>query len=580
MMKNIVSILTTLAALTGFSAVAASPKHNAYPHWSPDGQKIVFHSSRDGNYEIYVMDQDGGNPKRLTNNLATDRQPRWSPDGSRIVFQSDRDSLSFHGELVSEIYSMSAVGTDVIRLTKNRVPDIAPSYSPDGKTLAYVSGVRETANIKLLAVETGDISSLPLSPEGARLLQGNAGNPHWSRDGEKIYIDAQMEGRLNDLATVDIKNGRINDLTNDKIQTFYPSPSPDGRYLAFGASVTNTGVEQWDIFIMDIESRQITRITNDSAYEGWPEWSPDGNSLVFSRLVDGQLEIFTIEKSGSKAVQLTGQTDQSFNHPAWSPNGLKVAFDANVGGQKPEVYITDIDGTNVFRLTNNDSIDSHPYWSPDSKMISYESNRDGDFEIFIYDLVSNTERKITDDNRDNRLATWHPRGRKLIYSSRPFGGTSEIFEVDSENRKTASIVKHPANDSEPTFSPNGNRLAFRSDRNGSNRIHFQGNDGKIRLASDKFSNGSEPWWRGSSQTLVFYTHDDGIAQYVEINLEIGGVTKLNAPTDGYGIPSLGPDFKQFLFMRSSDNSRSIFRHDVETGTNLEIRPNISKHENR
>ena len=76
------------------------------PAWSPDGTKIAFSSDRDGNFEIYVMQPDGSNPTRLTNNLSLDGEPNWSPDGTRMVFVTQRDIPSLW-----EIYVMDADGS-------------------------------------------------------------------------------------------------------------------------------------------------------------------------------------------------------------------------------------------------------------------------------------------------------------------------------------------------------------------------------------------------------------------------------------------------------------------------------------
>ena len=81
-----------------------------YPAWSPDGTKIAFTSDRDGIPKIYVMNADGTNQTRITDNPASDEAPAWSPDGSKIAFTSDRDGNP-------EIYVMNADGTDQTRLT-------------------------------------------------------------------------------------------------------------------------------------------------------------------------------------------------------------------------------------------------------------------------------------------------------------------------------------------------------------------------------------------------------------------------------------------------------------------------------
>jgi dipeptidyl aminopeptidase/acylaminoacyl peptidase len=118
-----------------------SPGLDGDPAISPDGTRIAFTSERDGNLEIYVMNADGSNQVRLTNDGGkvrdlvldeVDQNPAWSPDGTRIAFDSSRDDQF-------EIYSMRADGTDVRRLTDHQSLDAAPAWSPDGKSIAYIS---------------------------------------------------------------------------------------------------------------------------------------------------------------------------------------------------------------------------------------------------------------------------------------------------------------------------------------------------------------------------------------------------------------------------------------------------------
>ena len=143
-----------------------------YPSWSPDGKQIVFSARREGHavhnldatYEIYVMDADGGNQQRLTNNRKNELYPSWSPDGNRITFSADRkgDRVNF------EIYVMDADGGNQQRLTNNRIHDRYPSWSPDGKRIAFASekdGNWESLEIYVMDADGGNPQNLTNNPQ-------------------------------------------------------------------------------------------------------------------------------------------------------------------------------------------------------------------------------------------------------------------------------------------------------------------------------------------------------------------------------------------------------------------------------
>ena len=141
-----------------------NPLDDRDPSWSPDGERIIFSSARDGHFigevgitdEIYVMDADGQNQQRLTENQKNDWTPSWSPDGKRIAFSSDRK-----GDLENfEIYVMDADGGNQQRLTNNRGYDEDPSWSPDGKRIVFHSYRDGNWDIYVMDADGGNLENL------------------------------------------------------------------------------------------------------------------------------------------------------------------------------------------------------------------------------------------------------------------------------------------------------------------------------------------------------------------------------------------------------------------------------------
>jgi Tol biopolymer transport system component len=186
------------------------------PDWSPDGTKIVFNSGKGGDdnwadWDIYVMDSDGGNIKKLTDNPAQDFSPCWSPDGSKIAFVSRRDNPN------SDIYVMNVDGSNQKRITNGQEPVYdTPSWSPDGKLMAFRRVVGGENQIHIVGAD--------------------------GRIGEKNISDG---------------NGTY----------MYPSWSPDGTKMAF--TLHNDSL--WQIYIMNANGKNEIKLTDGPGDEN-PRW--------------------------------------------------------------------------------------------------------------------------------------------------------------------------------------------------------------------------------------------------------------------------------------------------------------------
>ena len=276
--------------------------------------QIAFMSHRDGNWEIYVMDADGKNQRNLTNNPDDDQYPTWSPDGKRIAFVFDQKDRDWN----RQIYVMNADGGNQRNLSNNDFDNWGPSWSPDGQRIAFVS-------------------------------ERNDG------DWWQIYV-------------MDTNGGNQLRLTNNRHNDQSPSWSPDGNRIAF-MSDRKGEFQNYDIYVMDADGGNQLRLTNNRHNDSSPSWSPDGQRIAFVSNRDGILdlkhgwptdEIYVMDADGGNEQRLTENGVGDWG-PLWSPDGQRIAFSSDRDGN-PEIYVMDADGGNEQRLTNNRHADYRPAW--------------------------------------------------------------------------------------------------------------------------------------------------------------------------------------------------------------------------
>ena len=268
---------------------------------TPETDRIVFESNRHGNSEIYTMNADGSDVIRLTVSSGLDFSPAWSPDRAKIAFTSARD-----GNL--EIYVMNADGSNVMRLTSTAAIEDDASWSPDGTKIAFWS----------------------------------------SRDGNaEIYVmNADGTGQTR--------------ITSHSRSDTQPQWSPDGKKLVFVSNRSN--LINFDIYVMNSDGSQVTRLTTAASIDESPDWSPDGSKIVFtsnrSNLLD--FEIWVMNANGSGQSRLTTNTRSSVR-PSWSSDGSEITFATNRHGLLNfEIYTMNANGSNQARLMTNSAVDFNP----------------------------------------------------------------------------------------------------------------------------------------------------------------------------------------------------------------------------
>jgi uncharacterized protein YjdB len=206
--------------LAGLRRASADTGSAADPSISPDGSRIAFVSTRDGNPEIYVMDADGSNLARVTNDPQADGRPVFTPDGAGLVFQSTRSGKS-------QVYTAALDGSGTKALTTDSVNQ-TPTLSPDGGTVAFASVRNKSYDIWLMARDGSSQRAFTRSP------QQNETEPHFLRDGMLAYIVERREakGTVRMVVKADLGTGAITPLTGTDLPISNFALSPSGDLIA------------------------------------------------------------------------------------------------------------------------------------------------------------------------------------------------------------------------------------------------------------------------------------------------------------------------------------------------------------
>lgn len=233
--------------------VTENKSMNIGPGWSPDGGKIVFASYMRGNPDIYLYDLRAGLLKQLTNNKNLNITPTFSPDGTQIAFTSSVDGDP-------DIWVMNTSGKNLRKLSEGYGVDISPEYSPDGSEIVFAS--ERAGRLHLFRQTTSGSAATRLTFVG----QHND-TPSWSPDGTKIAFCSRDEGVF-DIFVMNADGSFIQRLTKGMGNSEHPSWSPDGRFLAFQSSMDGGPA----IYIMRFDGANPTRISKGNGI--LPEWGP------------------------------------------------------------------------------------------------------------------------------------------------------------------------------------------------------------------------------------------------------------------------------------------------------------------
>jgi eukaryotic-like serine/threonine-protein kinase len=457
---------------TAINLTKDSAANDIAPVFSPDGERILFRSGRDGG-GLYVMGRTGEAPRRVSSDGVTSS---WSPDGSEIVVATasasdpinrtvlsslrvvrldtgatrvllEADGMnpdwspngrfiaywgltSEQSETVRErdLWVIPAAGGSPWRITNDPAVDWCPQWSPDGRFLYFASDRGGTMNVWRIAMDPGTGRTTGSEPEALTTPAPFVADLNVSRNGASFTYTSRMMTRNIHRRAFDVARlavGPAEPVTTGSKSWYSVDPSPDGTQL-----VLSSYQPREDIYISRADGSELRQLTTDEHYDRFPRWSPDGKLIAFYSNRSGKYEVWTVTLGG-ELRQLTEAADYSAIYPRWSPDGRSMLFEDVAKGalvlfdpwkpwreQKPDVLP-------AVPRSGSGAVTA-PLWSPDgTKVALSEAGR-----ILIYDVAKRTYEPVMEGAG---LVDWYPDGRLIIL--RPDG-----LQIFDPVRRTASAI--------------------------------------------------------------------------------------------------------------------------------------------
>lgn len=294
--------------------------------------RIAFASHRDGNWEIYITDADGGRQTRLTRLDPQDRFPLWSPDRSQIAFGSQVGGDHW------ELWVMNADGTK-------------PRF-----------------------LATGVVAK---------------GHREWSHDGTRIVFAATVEGDRA-IFSVEVASGRLARLTQSAGHDADPSWSPDDSHIAFSSARDGNPA----IYVMRSDGTQPRRLTTDEVPDVSPAWSPDGSRIAFISGRDDGRDVYLVRMEDGRLERLTTGARATNDGARWSPNGAHIAVQTTERGNY-DIQVVRMADRERWTVAGTPAFDGQFSWSPTSDHLAFISGRDGFDAVYVTDLTGKQRRLTT-----------------------------------------------------------------------------------------------------------------------------------------------------------------------------------------
>ena len=286
----------------------------------------------------------------------------------------------------------------------------------------------------------------------------------------RIAFTSDRDGN-SEIYVINPDGSNVTNLSNNPAADIGPKWSPDGRFLAFDSF--------GGIVIANLKGEIVGKFAPEANLANGPSWSPDGKYIAFHSTIDGNFEIYTMSHTGNNINRLTNDPFHDDSCPEWSPNGELITFASHeLLDAGFDLHIMRSDGTDV-----SDSLGTWggtaaicPLidWSPDGKYLAIISR-----SLTIYAREQSSYNQISAECAIG-YPNWSPDGTRIVFAGDECTNNldrSEIYIINSDGTNLVSLTSNSYGDHRPIWSPNGEKIAFVSLRDGNSEIYVMNADG-------------------------------------------------------------------------------------------------------